>query len=358
MLGIFNRKLYKKVNFFTVIQCIYMNFLTGLSTPVVHLVSANKNNFVLRCQVDGYGDITITWFHDEEIIQRSEHYGWGWRKLYIKNATFKQNGMYSCGATNKAGSAISSKNYLLKLKGKLSNFTPWRLLQFKNFSDNSIICSKAGEKLCRGKRDGSLKEAANIKFLKQPSDLIVAEDKKAVLECLFKASGGERSQTIKWRKDGSLFRLLDLSKGSDKLPGRVVISQNDGSLVFNYTQASDDGSYDCVIANNADGSEIKSHSAKLTVLAKLKFNPKPVGKTLELGTTGKIHCRAQGTPTPVISWIKDGKSELPFDTVVENGTLVFEKVRFEQQGEYSCVATNTQGTINATVQVVVAVAPQ
>lgn len=221
----------------------------------------------------------------------------------------------------------------------------------------------------RGKRgnDNALvsREATNIEFVKHPTDNSVSEGHSVILDCMYRTTTGDKNQTIKWRKDGAFFRHLDLSKaafeGLEKILGRdhsrVLISKS-GQLVFNHTMAADDGLYDCVITNNDDGSEVNSKPAKLTVIAKLKFNPKPVGKTLELNSVGKIHCKAQGSPQPDISWYRDKGAALPLGAVVENGTLVFEKVTFDQQGEYTCVAVNTQGKIESTVQVNVAVSPQ
>lgn len=240
----------------------------------------------------------------------------------------------------------------------------------------SAECSTDGQhaaasptKLCRGKRGGDnnvLRAARNIQFVQHPSDATIHEGHAVILDCLYNTASGDRNQTIKWRKDGAFFRHLDLSKASfeglEKIFGRdharVLVSKENGSLVFNHTQASDDGVYDCVVTNNEDGTELNSNAAKLTIIAKLKFNPKPVGKTLELGSIGKIHCKAQGTPNPQITWQRDGVGQLPEGASIEDGTLVFEKVTFDQQGEYTCIAASSQGNINATVTVNVAVAPQ
>lgn len=224
--------------------------------------------------------------------------------------------------------------------------------------------------MCRGKRgddNNVIRAARNIQFVKHPSDVTIHEGHSVILDCMYKTESSNRNQVIKWRKDGSIFRHLDLSKalfeGPEKIFGRdnsrILISKENGSLIFNHTQAGDSGIYDCIVTNNDDdGSEVNSNAAKLVIIAKLKFNPKPVGKTLERGSLGKIHCKAQGTPNPKITWIRQDKSQLPEGASVEDGTLVFDKVTFEQQGEYTCIASNTQGTINSTVVVNVAVSPQ
>lgn len=99
---------------------IFFRFVSGLSTPVVQLINVDKhsNSYVLKCHVEGHGDIAISWFRDEELLERTPHIDWQRRRLFIKNATPGENGIYACGATNQAGSIVSTKNYRLKLRGK------------------------------------------------------------------------------------------------------------------------------------------------------------------------------------------------------------------------------------------------
>lgn len=98
------------------------NFIafSGLAPPVVQLISADKhlNNYVLKCHIEGHGDIVVSWFKDEEILERSRHIDWQKRRLFIRDATPMENGVYACAATNEAGSIVSTKNYKLKLKGE------------------------------------------------------------------------------------------------------------------------------------------------------------------------------------------------------------------------------------------------
>lgn len=79
----------------------------------------------------------------------------------------------------------------------------------------------------------------------------------------------------------------------------------------------------------------------------------PVGKKLELGSSSKVHCRAQGTPTPVVRWAKEGRPLFSWPAHVEdvNGTLYFHGVEPSDAGYYTCIATNSQGLINTTVYI-------
>lgn len=74
---------------------------------------------------------------------------------------------------------------------------------------------------------------------------------------------------------------------------------------------------------------------------------------MELGTVSKVNCKAQGSSPPVITWMKEGQalSELPPHVSVNNGTLVINGVKSSDKGRYTCVASNTQGSINATITI-------
>ena len=90
------------------------------------------------------------------------------------------------------------------------------------------------------------------------------------------------------------------------------------------------------------------------VTGRLKFKVVPVSKKLELGSSSKVHCRAQGSPTPSLRWSREdvatGGSWPPPDRIQDmNGTLYFHRVQQNDSGYYTCTAANQQGVINATV---------
>lgn len=83
----------------------------------------------------------------------------------------------------------------------------------------------------------------------------------------------------------------------------------------------------------------------------MKFSPPPVNKKLELGSLAKVHCKAQGTPPPIVRWEKEGlgADNLPAHITDMNGTLHFNGVLIDDKGKYICTASNSQGVINITV---------
>lgn len=45
-------------------------------------------------------------------------------------------------------------------------------------------------------------------------------------------------------------------------------------------------------------------NSNLIIVEKLKFNPLPVAKKMELGLANKIPCKAEGSDPPTIKWKK------------------------------------------------------
>lgn len=406
------------------------------SAPVVQLVKheSEKGNgaIVLKCHTgsssnhgngngtsNGGGGIInsgrdddgihIEWFRNNERLSKSAHIDFQRRKLHIKNASAKDNGVYGClvvhRGNNGSGRALPSiasvKNYRLKLKGTTGsgngNGVPGVAV---NGMDNSakIDCTKSRNSLlCRGKRGDKLVASAltaaspqsamlptggpslssdvvPVQIVDHPVNVVVNESAPAIFNCGFQSLVGNDSGplVLKWRKDGKVIRKwdnvaadLDGESGPTESSvyrddGRIHVDRNNGSLIFNSVIASDEGSYDCQVTNNGSEFLVTSNAAELQIISNLRFTPKPPStKNLELGSFAKIHCKAQGTPTPSVHWTIEGtKSELPDAVEDVNGTLTFRSVSTEHRGSYTCVASNSQGEISASVQVHVVVAPK
>ena len=67
----------------------------------------------------------------------------------------------------------------------------------------------------------------------------------------------------------------------------------------------------------------------------------------------EFHCIASGTPQPRIEWTRPGGVRLPPHATVENGHLRIPRVRKDDEGEYICTATNSQGEDHVTGVLVV-----
>ena len=72
-----------------------------------------------------------------------------------------------------------------------------------------------------------------------------------------------------------------------------------------------------------------------------------------MGEVAKIPCKAQGSPTPNVRWIKENVFDeaLPAHVHDINGTLHFDIVYTTDKGKYLCIASSSQGSINASVEI-------
>ncbi|KAL0273509.1 UNVERIFIED_CONTAM: hypothetical protein PYX00_006148 [Menopon gallinae] len=175
----------------------------------------------------------------------------------------------------------------------------------------------------------------------------VDEGKPFTLACPFRGTPYPAT-VIRWKKDKKYLKH-----------DRVMINKANGSLTILDSKPLDKGFYVCEV-NTTGFKPVDSKPYQLIVIEKLKFTPTPVSKNLELGVPIKIPCKAQGTPAPVIRWLKERFTHERFPPHVQdiNGTLHFNTVYMTDRGKYICIATSTQGTINATVNFEVVVSPK
>ncbi|XP_063169876.1 vascular endothelial growth factor receptor kdr-like [Candoia aspera] len=67
---------------------------------------------------------------------------------------------------------------------------------------------------------------------------------------------------------------------------------------------------------------------------------------LEVNVSGTIvlECKVNGTPEPAIAWLKNGHRIAPASGIsMENNTLVIERVKKDDEGQYECQAINEMG---------------
>ncbi|XP_044576463.1 inactive tyrosine-protein kinase 7-like [Cotesia glomerata] len=185
-----------------------------------------------------------------------------------------------------------------------------------------------------------------------PESLSVMEGDPATLMCSY--TGMEAPVThAQWVKDGEPLK----ETGG---PSRHRVTDRHGNVTLHYrsTSLADKGSYACEIHTKGFPA-LRSKPATLNVKEKLKFSPPPVDKKLELNSTTKVYCKAQGATNPTVRWIKEHEGEKFPDHVQDiNGTLHFNGVLETDRGRYICIASNAQGSINHTIQIEVVIAPK
>jgi len=84
----------------------------------------------------------------------------------------------------------------------------------------------------------------------------------------------------------------------------------------------------------------------------------PDNAKLELGSSSRVPCRAEGRAPPLVRWYGGEWSaggaatgRLPAGVQDERGVLVFDRVERRHAGLFTCVATSQQGTIDVTIRI-------
>ena len=75
-----------------------------------------------------------------------------------------------------------------------------------------------------------------------------------------------------------------------------------------------------------------------------------------MGDSAVFECYASGAPKPVISWFKDDTRLLSGGNIIsaESGQLlVIRQTTENDEGSYTCVATNSQGMDSYTVELTI-----
>ena len=109
----------------------------------------------------------------------------------------------------------------------------------------------------------------------------------------------------------------------------------------------DAGNYECEASNGVGVA--KSYSINVQVLAAPYFVVEPEMFVGDEGETAKFWCKANGTPSPEIKWIHNGKpiEEAPYNSRLKifPNHIIIEDLKKGDTGNYGCNATNSIGYV-------------
>uniref|UniRef100_A0A8C1UIE5 Heparan sulfate proteoglycan 2 n=1 Tax=Cyprinus carpio TaxID=7962 RepID=A0A8C1UIE5_CYPCA len=140
-------------------------------------------------------------------------------------------------------------------------------------------------------------------------------------------------------------------------PGNRISSKaviRNGLLTIPSVDRSDEGEYICKALNThgehtARGVLHVQSTSQPHGLPRVQVSPQRV--EIHEGETLRLYCRAVGSPTPGLTWKKRGGSLPPQRTDI--GTLLVPNIRSSDAGTYLCVGTNTVGSSEAHIEVIV-----
>ncbi|XP_034531212.1 hemicentin-1 [Notolabrus celidotus] len=266
-------------------------------TELLGDVALNKGErLLLACGVSGIPPPKITWAFNNNVIPVHYDHVNGHSELVIERVSKDDSGTYTCVAGNNVGTIKS--------------------LGFVYVKEPPII-------------DGD-----------PHSNRIEPLGGNAILNCEVR---GDPLPTIRWSKNGINIQINNRIRQLDN-----------GSLAIYGTVSEDAGGYMCVATNDAG---VVERSVTLTLQRAPTIIVEPVDTVVDAGTTVMLNCQAEGEPTPMMEWSRQGRSLLGNDrfSPLSNGSLRISSAQKEDTAEYECVARNLLGSVLVRVTLTVRV---
>ncbi|XP_038627579.1 peroxidasin homolog [Tachyglossus aculeatus] len=184
----------------------------------------------------------------------------------------------------------------------------------------------------------------------EPQDVAVTSGNTVYFTC--RAEGNPKPEIIWLRNNNELSMQTD---------SRLNLL-DDGTLMIQNTQVTDQGIYQCMAKNVAG--EVKTQEVTLRYFespARPSFVIQPQNTEVLVGESVTLECSATGHPQPRITWTRGDRTPLPEDpriNITPSGGLYIQNVVQEDSGEYACFATNSLDNIHATALIIVQAVPQ
>uniref|UniRef100_A0A8C9XAM6 Matrix remodeling associated 5 n=1 Tax=Sander lucioperca TaxID=283035 RepID=A0A8C9XAM6_SANLU len=187
-----------------------------------------------------------------------------------------------------------------------------------------------------------LTRPAKIEQKQQRSSQEVAYGGDLKVDCV---ASGLPNPEISWAlPDGT---MLNPVKQRESLSGGYVVFDN-GTLYFNHVGTPEEGDYTCYAENQLGKDEMKVRVKVKVATSSPKIQDKDQ-KSIRVfyGETVTLRCNAKGEPTPVVTWISPTNRVIApaMDKyqVLDDGTLVVQKVQRFDDGNYTCMSRNNAG---------------
>ncbi|XP_064824034.1 neurofascin-like isoform X3 [Oncorhynchus masou masou] len=230
----------------------------------------------------------------------------------------------------------------LNQKVKLDNFN-------KTLRIDSVSEEDAGEYMCMANNQiGSIRHSIFVQvkaapyWLDKPFNLVLAPDESSRLVC---RANGNPKPLIQWLVNG------EPMERSSSLPNprRSVVGD---TIIFHSVQIGSSAVYQCNASNHHGYLLANAFVSILDMAPRMLGAKNQLIKVIENNRTF-LDCPFFGSPLPELRWFKNGQGS-GLDggqyRVYINGSLEIKRARVEDQGTYTCVASNILGKEENQVQ--------
>uniref|UniRef100_A0A8C1I702 Heparan sulfate proteoglycan 2 n=1 Tax=Cyprinus carpio TaxID=7962 RepID=A0A8C1I702_CYPCA len=368
---------------------------SGICSFTITFNNSNQNwrfglPVTLRCQVSGYPPHYFHWSREDgrPISSTAERRRQG-EELHFPSVQPSDAGIYICTcrdqrSSNRSKAEIvvttlpskpievfieepklqsvavgSTVSFICTAKSKLPAYTlvwtrirngklPNRAMDFNGIlTIQNVQPEDAGTYVCTGSNMLGMDEGTATLYVPDsvlpvatinPPVLTVQQGQRAEFRCTVT---GNPTPAVEW-----------IEGPGNRISSKAVI--RNGLLTIPSVDRSDEGEYICKALNThgehtARGVLHVQSTSQPHGLPRVQVSPQRV--EIHEGETLRLYCRAVGSPTPGLTWKKRGGSLPPQRTDI--GTLLVPNIRSSDAGTYLCVGTNTVGSSEAHIEVIV-----
>ncbi|XP_064604306.1 peroxidasin-like isoform X2 [Liolophura sinensis] len=260
------------------------------------------NTAYFTCRAEGDPSPEITWLHNNNEIDTNDS---RYRvlddgTLMIHRTIENDKGVYECVAKNVAGEAKTSG------------------VELRYFGD-----------------------PVPPNFIRTPKDVTTVVGQTIQLEC---SAEGHPKPEITWT----------LNNNALPLDRRFTVLSS-GALLISDIHPDDHGEYRCTAVNSIDRI-VTDVNVAVQIPPLFRTNP-PLEVAVSLGDVAEFRCVADGSPGVIHSWSKEGISlgnRGRYEVLDDGKTLRILNTQVSDGGTYNCVAENSAGRIEVSVELKIA----